>query len=104
MRYLLVLSMMLALGACGVSTDDNGFHQQAARSKELHNTGPMGGIAAANMGACNADTITGCGGLVDRAEYQRLASDGKLRFTYPGGEVREYAPAGSVTIGPITTK
>lgn len=90
MRYALILTLAALLGACSVSTDESGFHTQAARSKELHNTGPIGSYEAVGRGECNADTIKGCGGLGDRAEYRRLAAEGKLRFTYPNGEVRQY--------------
>ena len=93
MRYALMTALALGLGACsGVAVDADGNHTQAARSKELHNTGPIGSYEAVGRGECNADTIKGCGGVLDRAEYRRLAAAGKLRFSYPDGTARAYRP------------
>lgn len=98
----LCAALALGLGACAPSVDDQGFHTQRARLDGPGNSSGSGGMFGAARGICHAGYIGGCGGLVDRDDYQRLAADGKLRFTYADGSAREYDPAGAVTIGPIS--
>lgn len=93
------LALATMTTACTPTLDDNGYHTQKARYEWGHG----GGMFGMGRGKCNENFLGGCGGVVDHDAYVQLGEDGKLLFVTESGDIKPYVPAGSVTIGPITS-